>query len=329
MMDEVLTVLDGTQLSAVDLSPPLCDGNGSTLTGAQVLELAESKISSSIFGLALPETVKSSALKRLGIADEGSFRGAELDREKAASTLRNFVAAVVDVLKDDPVVVAIFNGKAIRIFLEDEDDFAMLAENVFTDLDTEDRGKISRNEIKNALSQMGVAMGIPPLSEFPQLTEILKKNGAEGEEGLGQAQFANLLQPVLQEVADALAANPIVVVQNIKANNGTKLRKFLADGKQLNDAVEKIMQENQGRKDEQTSKDTIRSFLEKNGEELGLPSLQNDEIHLLYDAVLADTENEKITKECSKDEFMAFVKEILEKFTEHLEANPVFTDLSN
>lgn len=62
-------------------------------------------------------------------------------------------------------------------------------------------------------------------AEFPQLTEILKKNGAEGEEGLGQAQFANLLQPVLQEVADALAANPIVVVQNIKANNGTKLRK--------------------------------------------------------------------------------------------------------
>lgn len=104
---------------------------------------------------------------------------------------------------------------------------------------------------------------------------------------------------------------------------------FLADGKQLNDAVEKIMQENQGRKDEQTSKDTIRSFLEKNGEELGLPSLQNDEIHLLYDAVLADAENEKITKECSKDEFMAFVKEILEKFAEHLEANPVFTDLSN
>lgn len=65
--------------------------------------------------------------------------------------------------------MAIFNGKAIRIFLEDEDDFAMLAENVFTDLDTEDRGKISRNEIKNALSQMGVAMGIPPLSGLPLL----------------------------------------------------------------------------------------------------------------------------------------------------------------
>lgn len=99
MLDEVLTVLDGTQLSAVDLSPPLCDGNGNTLTGAQVLELAESKISASIFGLALPETVKSSAVKRLGIADEASFWGAELDREKAASTLRNYVDAVVDVLK--------------------------------------------------------------------------------------------------------------------------------------------------------------------------------------------------------------------------------------
>lgn len=73
------------------------------------------------------------------------------------------------VRSDDPVVVAIFNGKAIRIFLEDEDDFAMLAENVFTELDTEDRGKLSRNEIKNALSQMGVAMGIPPFSGLPLL----------------------------------------------------------------------------------------------------------------------------------------------------------------
>lgn len=65
---------------------------------------------------------------------------------------------------DDPIVIAILDGKTLQVFLEDEDDFAMLAENLFTDLDTEDRGKIKRNQIWDSLSHMGVEMGIPPLS---------------------------------------------------------------------------------------------------------------------------------------------------------------------
>lgn len=50
--------------------------------------------------------------------------------------------------------------------MEDEDDFAMLAEDLFTDLDTEDTGKISKKEIRNALARMGVEMGIPPSGQF-------------------------------------------------------------------------------------------------------------------------------------------------------------------
>ena len=67
---------------------------------------------------------------------------------------------------DEPLVVAILDGKSLRLSMEDEDDFAMLAENLFTDLDTEDRGKIHKNEMQNALVHMGVEMGIPP---FPGL----------------------------------------------------------------------------------------------------------------------------------------------------------------
>ena len=65
---------------------------------------------------------------------------------------------------DDPLVVAILDGKTLRMFLEDEDDFAMLAENLFTDLDGEDKGKIGRNEMRSALVHMGVEMGIPPFA---------------------------------------------------------------------------------------------------------------------------------------------------------------------
>lgn len=50
------------------------------------------------------------------------------------------------------------------MFLEDEDDFAMLSENLFTDLDVEDRGKISKDEIQSALARMGIESGVPPVS---------------------------------------------------------------------------------------------------------------------------------------------------------------------
>lgn len=44
---------------------------------------------------------------------------------------------------------------------------------------------------------------------------------------LGQAQFAELLQPVLQELAEALAEKHVVVIQDIKFSDGSKLRKVV------------------------------------------------------------------------------------------------------
>ena len=57
------------------------------------------------------------------------------------------------------------------------------------------------------------------------INDILKKHGAEGEGKLGQAQFAQLLQLVLQDLADALALKPVTVMQNVKIINGFKLKK--------------------------------------------------------------------------------------------------------
>lgn len=65
---------------------------------------------------------------------------------------------------EDPLVVSVLDGKTLKVFLDDEDDFAMLAENLFTDLDTEDKGKIFKSQISNALLHMGVELGVPPFS---------------------------------------------------------------------------------------------------------------------------------------------------------------------
>lgn len=62
-------------------------------------------------------------------------------------------------------------------------------------------------------------------TEFPILDDIIKKHDADGDEELGQAQFAELLQPVLQEIADVLHEKPITVVQNVEIYTGSRLRK--------------------------------------------------------------------------------------------------------
>lgn len=325
MADGDLQVLDGTQLNAADSSLP----EFSEIAGVRVLEIADSRVSDCLRGLSLPENLKSFALQRLNI-DIADFGGQQLDKEKAQSFLRGYITAITDELRDDPLVVSVLDGKTIRLFLEDEDDFAMLAENLFTELDEEDDGKLSKNEIRTALVHMGVEMGVPPLADLPVINDILKKHGAEGEGKLGQAQFAQLLQLVLQDLADALALKPVTVMQNVKIINGFKLKKLLANENQLNDVIEKIYQQKHDHEKGQSCTERIMSYLSMNAEELGLPPFEaNEAVILLYDTIFSEVSQEKTATELEKHEFGALVKQILQKFAEQLQANPIFLDANN
>lgn len=105
---------------------------------------------------------------------------------------------------------------------------------------------------------------------------------------------------------------------------------LLANEKQLNNVVEKILKESHAGKDGERSLELIRSFLEKNGWELGLPpTVADDAVILLYDAIFADVAKGKSDAGLEKDDFTVLLKEILEKFAEELEASPVFHDLDN
>ncbi|XP_057539217.1 uncharacterized protein LOC130817499 [Amaranthus tricolor] len=314
-----LKVLDGTQLSDFDFSLP--DDFSGDINGVQLLDFAHSRVSQCHYSLPLPDFLKSLALQRLNF----DISGKKLDRDEAQRLLADYVSAIADQLKDEPLVVSILDGNTIRLFLEDEDDFAMLAENLFTDLDAEDEGKLSKSEILNALDKMGVEMGVPSSSEFPMINDILKKHGAEGEEKLGQAQFAQLLQPILQDLADALALKHVTVVHNLKITNGSKLRKFLADQNKLDDLKEKLYKQILDCQKEQGCAEVIRSYLEKNGNELGLPPLEvNEAVPLMYNAIFADIESK--CKDFEKNEFRDLLKKILENFAEKLEVDPVFHD---
>lgn len=58
------------------------------------------------------------------------------------------------------------------------------------------------------------------------VTKLISKYG-QGTEELGQAQFAALLQDVLQDMAESLAEKPITIKRDVKLLNGSHLRKVV------------------------------------------------------------------------------------------------------
>ncbi|EHA8587700.1 hypothetical protein COCNU_scaffold002991G000020 [Cocos nucifera] len=160
------------------------------------------------------------------------------------------------------------------------------------------------------------------------LKNILKKHGAEGGEQLGQAQFAQLLQAILQDLADALAKKNVTFIQNIKVFNGSKLRKVLADKELFDNEIEGLFQDWIAYSSEEGNKETLQGFFEAKGPELGLPpSESNEAVLLLYDQIFSAIND--VTGDLTRDSFQEVVKNILEKFVEQLEANPVFTDMES
>ncbi|CAA0405393.1 putative EF-hand domain pair protein [Arabidopsis thaliana] len=317
-----LTIFDGDLLRSIDLNLPELQHR---VTGAQLLEISESKVSQSLSGLSLPPHLKETAISQVSDGDHVTFRRTMFNKQQASEKLGVFFSTVADALKDTPIVVSILDGTMLKMFLEDEDDFAMLAENLFTDLDEEDKGKLCKSEIRKALVHMGVEMGVPPLSEFPILDDIIKKHDADSDEELGQAQFAELLQQVLQEIADVLHEKPITIVLNVEIFTGSRIRKILADEKTLKCLVEKtILEESNGKE----SQGWLRTLIIKNGKELGLPPLssENEQVALLYETIISQLNNKENAS--TKEEFMDALKDILKKFEELLETTPVFSAIN-
>ena len=93
-------ILDGTQLSAIDLTLTHSD---TVLTGSQLLDVAHSRASASLFGLALPPHVTANALTRLRATnvdvDVDAFCSAQFALENASHILRDYIAAIAHELK--------------------------------------------------------------------------------------------------------------------------------------------------------------------------------------------------------------------------------------
>ena len=107
----VSTFLDGAHLLDLHVTLPESDV---AFTGAQVLDLADSAVSSSLFSLSLPQTLKSSALQRINIQNDDVFRRTELAPDQASQTIKLYIAAIADELKGIFIYIYICQKRTLR-----------------------------------------------------------------------------------------------------------------------------------------------------------------------------------------------------------------------
>lgn len=105
MSDGVLTILDGSQLRSLDLTLP---GGDVALTGGEVLDLAESRASSALFGISLPDTLTRSALQRISVDDVVSFSRTQLGRDQVSQYLSDYLSAIADQLKGTSTALRVY-----------------------------------------------------------------------------------------------------------------------------------------------------------------------------------------------------------------------------
>ncbi|EFJ07678.1 hypothetical protein SELMODRAFT_46894, partial [Selaginella moellendorffii] len=225
---------------------------------------------------------------------------------------------------EKPIVVSVLDGSAFKGLLEDEDEFAMVAENVFDELDADNSGKLNRSELRSAVLQLVAAVGCPnPSGKFHLSTYILlSKYASQDSKELGQTQFAKLLQDVLQDLSETLASQPIVVVRDVKVLDGSNLRKVLHDEELFSDMAKDTFKELDSDKDGKLSKSEIRPVFESRAAQWGLPPLDEDSADELYAQIFKEIDADS-SGDVDEREFQSLMRALIESFAAQLKMNPI------
>ncbi|GBG72044.1 hypothetical protein CBR_g10979 [Chara braunii] len=258
----------------------------------------------------------------------------ELDRDSFKNALRDVLLGIADGLADDPIVMALLTGDLINSILSDEDEFEVLATSIFSELDENDNGSISKSEIRSAVAQLGLEMGIPIPEGQPATDVVLHKiyekfniSTVEGDE-LDEEAFMVLLRKVMHDLAGELSENPVMIAQNVKVLNGTALRKILRDPLQLKDITDRLFDKLDKNDDDKLSNRELRPALRRLGMDIGIPDYcqGRDDIEKLFARVF-----DKVDKDSNgvidQEEFADFVKGVLTGLAEDLEVYPIIVEV--
>jgi Ca2+-binding EF-hand superfamily protein len=181
------------------------------------------------------DAIVDAAFKAIDADASGDVSPAEF-----ASFMKGVLKEIAAGLRATPVVVesATFDGELIFRLLDDKDapgTFDAMCESMFAELDADESGALSKQELRPLIAGIGAEMGVPPEQpESAALFEaIFETADFDMSKQIEVSEFKELMRSILQTMAENLRDAPVTVTSSSTAEldifDGQALRALLDD----------------------------------------------------------------------------------------------------
>ncbi|GJP30394.1 hypothetical protein CLOM_g1032 [Closterium sp. NIES-68] len=250
------------------------------------------------------------------------------DDERGVLRKDEFVAAAKAVLSDvaaalaaEPLLVQVFNGAALRHMAGSAEQRAAVAEAAFKQMDADGSGKLSKKELLPVLAALGID-GMPPPQVADAMLSALLEEYAGGADEMAREQFEELFAQLVAAMADALEAQPAVVVEAAVVLNGGALRQILASRDLFEQEASELFADWDATNAGHLSRADVISGLRRLGLAWGLPPQQVGEMEGLFADLFAAADMDA-SGSVDRAEFSALLFALLSSIAQQLERNPI------
>ncbi|KAL9244885.1 hypothetical protein vseg_018602 [Gypsophila vaccaria] len=216
----------------------------------------------------------------------------------------------------------VMDGSDIIELVENKEVFTKYVDHKFNELDVDNDGHLSLNELQPAIADIGLALGLPPHGSSSHsdhiYSEVLNEFTHGTEEKVSKSGFKEVLSDILIGMAAGLKRDPIVILRI----DGEDLHEFInatsfeVDALTLFSEVEST---------DASLQDHVVKALQKLGVDQGLPPTSDPWVisNIIEPALKTLEESESNEKPVSQGTFLKTFKDTLAKIVERLKEQPV------
>lgn len=221
-------------------------------------------------------------------------------------------------------IATVVDGSQIRELVENKEAFIRYVDEKFAELDKDNNGKLSPQELQPAISKIGIALGLPPLGSSPESDHIYEEVTEEflrGKELVSKEEFGTVLSDILLGMADGLGRDPIAV----ETVNGEELERYAKSGEFEVDALGIYSQLVPNEDQDTTLESCLIRGLGKLTIEKGMPPASDQSVMKdIIEPAMKSLGSMNLQKACrNQAEFVDIFRKVVEKVAWQLNEKPV------
>lgn len=213
----------------------------------------------------------------------------------------------------------VMDGSDIMELVENKEVFSNFVDHKFKELDRDNDGKLSVNELQPAVADIGVALGLPARGSSPDsdhiYSEVLNEFTHGKEEKVSKTEFKEVLCDILIGMAAGLKRDPIVILRI----DGEDLQEYI-NSQSYETEIVSILSEIES--PDGNLRDHIVKALQQLGVDQGLPPTSDSWVmsNIVEPALVALRIDQQGV---SQEVFLVEFRKVLEHIVERLKEQPV------